>query len=119
MSPVPVIDIARNRRGTSKDKLRVAAEVDAACRDTGFRLVEGHDVPQYKVHAMYESAAEYFALPYWEKMRLRMPPDRYHGYTPYGEETLARSLSRSTPPDIKVPPAVSVQFGDSGRSTIA
>ncbi|MGI9333034.1 MAG: isopenicillin N synthase family dioxygenase [Gammaproteobacteria bacterium] len=101
MSHVPVVDIAPFRHGGPTDKTDVAGRVDAACRDLGFLVIEGHDVPDYMVSAMYDSAAEYFVLPYWEKMRLKMPPDRYRGYTPYGAETLAHSLDQSTAPDIK------------------
>ena len=101
MSAVPVIDIAPFRHGTASDRNTVAAQVDAACRDIGFLVIEGHGVPSYKTRAMYACAAAYFARPHWEKMRLRMPPDRYRGYTPAGEETLALSLGEETPPDLK------------------
>jgi len=101
MSAVPIIDIAPYVHGDAADKASVAAAVDDACRDIGFLVIAGHGVPDDIVAAMYESAAEYFALPYWEKMRLKMPPDRYRGYTPYGAETLALSLDEATPPDIK------------------
>ena len=53
------------------------------------------------IEAMHATSADYFALPYWEKMRLKMPPDRYRGYTPFGAETLAYSLDRETQPDVK------------------
>lgn len=101
MSVVPIIDIAPYRLGGDSEKARVARDIDAACRDIGFLMVSGHGVADSLIAGMYESAASYFALPYWEKMRLKMPPDRYRGYTPYGAEMLAYSLDEATPPDIK------------------
>jgi isopenicillin N synthase-like dioxygenase len=101
MSVVPIIDIAPYRLGGESEKAQVAREIDAACRDIGFLMVSGHGVADSLIAEMYESAAAYFALPYWEKMRLKMPPDRYRGYTPYGAEMLAYSLDEATPPDIK------------------
>lgn len=38
---VPVIDIAPFLAGGAADKARVAAELDAACRDIGFLVISG------------------------------------------------------------------------------
>ena len=43
----------------------------------------------------------YFDRPLEEKLRLRMPPDRYRGYISLGSEALAYSLDEESPPDFK------------------
>jgi len=98
---VPLIDIAPFLAGTDEGKREVAAAVDEACRKIGFLVVKGHGVPASLITDMYRVSEEYFALPVWEKMALKMPPDRYRGYTPLGSESLAYSLDQETPPDIK------------------
>lgn len=98
---VPLIDLRPFLHGTEHDKARVAERVDAACREIGFLVVEGHGVSEASIREMHRVSAEYFARPYWEKMRHKMPADRYRGYTPLGSESLAYSLDEETPPDLK------------------
>ena len=100
-SVVPVIDIAPFLAGGAEDKARVVAEVDAACRDIGFLVISGHGVPDTETRELQRVARAFFDLPHWEKLRVKMPPDRYRGYTPPGSETLALSLDDETPPDLK------------------
>ncbi len=124
MSIVPVIDISPylSNDADAKAKASVATEVDAACRDIGFLVIDGHGVSSNLIDEMYKSAGEYFALPFWGKMRHKMPADCYRGYTPFGAETLALSLDDVTPPDIKesfsIGPfahaADAYHFGDAG-----
>ena len=42
---IPTIDLTPLRSGNDADKRKVARQIDAACRDTGFFLVTGHGVP--------------------------------------------------------------------------
>jgi isopenicillin N synthase-like dioxygenase len=101
MAKIPIIDIHPFLNGGPAEKQAVAKQVDDACRNIGFLVVEGHGVSEDLIAEMYEASEEYFARPLWEKMRLKMPPDRYRGYTPMGAEGLALSLDAETPPDIK------------------
>lgn len=101
MAQVPLIDIGPFLNGGPGDKQAVARKLDDACRNIGFLVIEGHGVPEDLIAEMYEVSEAYFALPLWEKMRFKMPPDRYRGYTPMGAEGLALSLDHETPPDIK------------------
>ena len=75
-SIVPLINIAPFLHGGADDKARVAAEVDRACREIGFLVVSGHDVPAALIDAMHGMSDDYFALPHWEKMRHKIPADR-------------------------------------------
>ena len=98
---VPLIDIEPFLKGDAADKAGVAAKLDAACREIGFLVIEGHGVAPRMIADMHDVSRAYFALPYWEKMAHKMPPDRYRGYTRPGSETLALSLDEETPPDLK------------------
>ncbi len=99
MTEVSLIDIASFLDGS--DKKSVAAKVNDACRNIGFLVVEGHGVDPALIAEMHKVSRAYFELPLWEKMRFKMPPDRYRGYTPYGAESLSYSLDEELPPDLK------------------
>ena len=86
---VPLIDIAPFLHGGAADKARVAAEVDEACHEIGFLLISGHDVPAALIADMHAMTNEYFTLPYWEKMRHKLPADRMRGYSPAESHSLA------------------------------
>ncbi len=101
MTAIPVIDLARARRGDEAARRAVAAEIDAACRSLGFLVVAGHGVPEDLVAATRAAAFAFFALPEAQKLEVRMPPGVYRGYTPIESETLALSLDQATPPDLK------------------
>jgi isopenicillin N synthase-like dioxygenase len=101
MAQIPLIDIGPFLDGGPSDKQAVAKKVNEVCCDIGFLVVEGHGVSESLIVEMYEVSEEYFALPFWEKMRFKMPPGRYRGYTPMGTEGLALSLDDETPPDLK------------------
>ena len=46
MAEVPVIDFAPFLHGGKEGKAKVAAEIRAACEDTGFLYLRGHGVPR-------------------------------------------------------------------------
>ena len=91
-SVVPVIDIAPFLAGGAEDKARVAAEVDRACREIGFLVISGHGVAQVQIDEMRRVTRAFFELPYWEKLRVKMPPDRYRGLMTVGSEDTAYSM---------------------------
>ena len=99
MSAVPLINIAGFLDGT--DKASVVSQIDDACRNIGFLIVEGHGVDPILIAEMHRMSHAYFDRPFWEKMRYKMPPDRYRGYTPFGAESLSYSLDEEQAPDIK------------------
>ena len=98
---IPVIDIAAYRDGDDAARQRLARTVDDACRNIGFLVIKGHGVPAALIQDMLKVSQTYFALPESEKLQLRMPSDRYRGYTPMLAENLAASLGDHMPPDIK------------------
>ncbi|MFK8025715.1 MAG: isopenicillin N synthase family dioxygenase, partial [Ilumatobacter sp.] len=81
----------------------LAEEIDEACREIGFLVIEGHGIDPALVEEMHRVFGEYFALPHWEKMRFKMPDDRYRGYVPPASEGLAGSLDEVAPLDLKEP----------------
>ena len=91
-SAVPVIDIAPFLAGGRGDKARVAAQVDAACREIGFLVIAGHGVADAQVDALHRVTRAFFDLPHWEKLRVKMPPDRYRGLMTVGSEDVAYSM---------------------------
>ena len=101
METVPIIDIQPFLKGNDSQKATVASKVDEACSDIGFLVITGHGVDKTLIESMYKVSEEYFNRPIWEKMKYKMPPDRYRGYTSFGSENLANSLDEMSPPDLK------------------
>ncbi len=102
MTPtIPLIDIAPFLTGGACERHAVAQAVDAACSDMGFLLVTGHGIPAALVDDMRRVSTAFFERPLEEKLRYRMPPDRYRGFIAFGNEALAYSLDEETPPDLK------------------
>ena len=82
---IPVIDWAR----FGADPEGVAAELGAACRDTGFFLVAGHGIPGDLRAEVFRQADAFFALPEAGKAPLsilRNPHNR--GWAAEGSESL-------------------------------
>lgn len=99
MSELPVIDIAPLlRRGTAgpggggdestASKADVAAEIGAACQDSGFFYVRGHGVPPELIARLDTAARAFFELPLELKNEISM--DRggraWRGFFPVGGE---------------------------------
>jgi isopenicillin N synthase-like dioxygenase len=98
---IPIIDISPFLKGDDADRRAVAAAVNTACTEIGFLLVVGHGIPASLVDEMRHVSTTFFERPLEEKLRYRMPPDRYRGYIALGNEALAYSLDEKTPPDYK------------------
>jgi isopenicillin N synthase-like dioxygenase len=99
---VPLIDLEPARRGGRADRERVAASIDAACREIGFFAIGGHGVSDRLVEALRARAHEFFALPAAEKDAARHPvPGTNRGYHPVGGEALSRANDAAAPPDLK------------------
>jgi isopenicillin N synthase-like dioxygenase len=90
---IPVIDVRDLVAGASDAVVaRVAAEMRAACRGTGFFYVSNHGVAQEVVDAGFESNRRFHALPLDEKLKLKR--NAWHrGYVAVGGN-VARSSQR-------------------------
>ena len=98
---VPLIDIGPFLHGGAADKARVAAEVDKACREIGFLVVSGHDVSPELLAEMHKMSDDYFGLPYWEKMRHKLPAGRLRGYSPQESHSLAYTMDEDAATDLR------------------
>src|SRR5690242_13389231 len=70
-STLPIIDVAALAAG-SAEKQHVAAQIDAACRQSGFFYVVGHGVNTRLQCDLQTVARQFFARPTAEKMRIEM-----------------------------------------------
>ncbi len=96
---VAPIDLRPFREGTDADRRAVAAEFDAAGRDSGFFAVTGHGVDQALLDEVLTATSAFFDLPVEEKMAYYVE-DRTanRGYAPEGTEALAYSLGETDLP---------------------
>ncbi|MBN9495363.1 MAG: isopenicillin N synthase family oxygenase [Alphaproteobacteria bacterium] len=84
---IPIIDLGPLRDGS--DPARVAAEIGAACRGTGFFYVVNHGVPALIRDAMLGAGREFFKLPAEEKAKTSITHSRHNrGYVPFESEAL-------------------------------
>lgn len=86
---LPVIDMAPLFRGDDRaGRERVAGEIEAACRASGFFYVSGHGVDDDTLEALDTAARRFFALP--EDVKLQIPMSRggraWRGFFPLGGE---------------------------------
>ena len=99
---VPILDIAPYRRGTAATKAQLVAEVDRACRDIGFLVITGHDVPLSLIARVEATSRRFFELPLAAKQALKRPKDdQVRGYSAVGNEGLSYSLGKKAPGDLK------------------
>ena len=55
-------------------------------------VLEGHGVSPQLFADMHDMRREFFALPHWQKMAQKMPPDRYRGYALPGEHVTLKIM---------------------------
>jgi isopenicillin N synthase-like dioxygenase len=93
---VPVVDLAGERR-------RVIDEVGRACAEIGFLVVVGHGVSEELVASTAAAARAFFDLPEEGKRTLAdgEPVPGLPAYRPFRSESLAASLGRTAPGDLK------------------
>jgi isopenicillin N synthase-like dioxygenase len=93
---LPIIDLSSAPRqpvheAATTAERRVAATLDRACRELGFFLVVGHDVPADTQRRLDRSARAFFALPAAEKAQIAMTRGgrAWRGWFPEGGELTA------------------------------
>ena len=84
---LPIIDIAP-LSGDGAAAAAVGAEIDRACRESGFFYVVGHGVDPDALRRLDRLSRAFFALDLEEKMRIRMALGgrAWRGYFPVGAE---------------------------------
>jgi len=87
---LPIIDIAPFIDTSSSDegaRIRVAKELDRACRDVGFFYLVGHGVPQADIQHLHALAKQFFQSPSEKKDAISISqfPESGRGYQRLGE----------------------------------
>ena len=89
---LPIIDFTAWRGGDSEARAKIAADLGAACEDTGFFYIAGHGVPQAIVDAALNESRAFFGLTSEKKHACRRQPGHYRGYiatTPFSEDKIS------------------------------
>lgn len=87
MRDIPLIDLTPARRGGVQDEIKVAREIDRACREIGFFALCGHGIDRSMFQAAHDGLAAFFAMPPMDKLRCKLPTGPTlpsDEYTPYG-----------------------------------
>ncbi len=90
MTSLPLVDVSPllDPAADAAARARVGAEVDRACRDTGFLLVTGHGVDRELRDELERLFREFFALP--DEVKAQIAMDRggvaWRGWFPVGGE---------------------------------
>jgi isopenicillin N synthase-like dioxygenase len=66
--------------------------LDKACREVGFLIITGHNIPQATIDAAWEVSRRFFDLPTAAKTSVPMTDDYPYGYIGFGEELLQKGL---------------------------
>jgi len=96
LGSLPVINLAASFASDRTAQQRVADQIGAACRDTGFFYISNHGVARSLVDAAFAAAGRFFDQPDAWKMKLRKQPGT-NGYEP--PET--QRLDNASPGDLK------------------
>lgn len=106
---IPTLDISGFTGCADANSLAIAREVNRACEDIGFLVIEGHGVPRQVVEKLDDCSRRFFDLPLETKHSYFASDDTYFGYKGMKHAALAYSLDiDDAKPDLRE------QFG-SGR----
>jgi isopenicillin N synthase-like dioxygenase len=94
MSAVPIIDL-------SADDETLAPVLNDVCTEVGFFQIVGHGVDPRVEASMWQTMQRFFDLPAADKEALRSAPGEPYGYIPVNAESLAKSLGKAAPGDVK------------------
>ena len=97
MTTIPIVDVSPLALGDEAGTQRVAAEIGAACRETGFFYVAGHPVPPSLIEDAFAASADFFARPDGEKRAVLYTAEGNRGYVPMKGE----ALDPGKPADLK------------------
>lgn len=97
MTSIPIVDVSPLALGDEASTRRVAGQVGAACRETGFFYVAGHPVPPSLIEDAFAASADFFARPDIEKRAVLYTAEGNRGYVPMKGE----ALDPGKPADLK------------------
>ncbi len=100
LSGVPTIDLSAFREGSPEARAAVARDVGRACREVGFFVATGHEVPQYLIDRLLAASRAFFDQPEGQKLALRPERGGSLGYFPLATEKASTS-NLCAPPDLK------------------
>ena len=98
---LPIVDLSPFLSGDPAAKASVAADFARAFEGTGFAVIVGHGVPEPLAQRTYGAMAAFFAQP-MEAKGACTPPEKAkgRGYLPIGIESVAKTLTGETPPEL-------------------
>ena len=75
-------NLAQFEKATKDERKGLSTKLDDICRDSGFLLISGHQVPDTVIQAQWAAVSSFFALSQEVKNKASAPSP-YPGY-PYG-----------------------------------
>ena len=99
---VPLIDISKFASSDAAERRAVIESVSTACREIGFLLVTGTEVPTPIEQETVRECKKFFSLDLNEKLAVSRPdPTHIRGYSGVGTEALSQLEKDRAPPDLK------------------
>ncbi len=96
-----VVDIGPFIDGDADARRGVARAFGQALETAGFAVIVGHGIAEQLATDTYDTMKAFFALPEDEKRRSMIPQKtKSSGYLPIGIESVAKTLTGETPPDL-------------------
>jgi len=77
---IPTLDISSFKGGADANSLVIAREVNKACEEIGFLVIEGHGVPAQIIEKLDDCSRRFFDLPLEIKQSYFESDDTYFGY---------------------------------------
>jgi isopenicillin N synthase-like dioxygenase len=98
---LPIVDLGPFLGGGQKAKADTARAFANAFEGTGFAVIVNHGIPLALADDLYAAMTAFFDQPLAAKMALT-PPEKAkgRGYLPMGIESVAKTLTGETPPDL-------------------
>ena len=96
-----IVDIAPFLHGDAAARAAVGAAFGQAFETSGFAVIVGHGVAERLAGETYDALKAFFALPEADKLACTIPEKtKSSGYLPIGIESVAKTLTGETPPDL-------------------
>ena len=97
----PIVDIGGWADGDAATRARIAADLDAAARATGFLQLVGHGIPDELRAAALDAMDRFFRRPDEAKARcVPADPALYRGWSGRKSESFAYSIGDASPADL-------------------